>query len=168
MSAPLSHTQKRYLSQLSDKAFARASAEADGQYFYDDLPATKAREQYRHDQVVQACGKIGLRCCSQDDYKLVEAHFLHLVGEDGKALNAHVQAATEPVRVAQSVLRRELAAARLDWAYAEKICRQQNQGQPISQVAERRVWNLVYTVRNRGNARKRANNPQPSTLEQAA
>lgn len=154
MSAPLSHLQKRLLSQLSDRAFACVSAESDGQYFYDDLPATKAREQFRHDQVVKACGKIGLRCCSQEDYKLVEAHFLNLCGETGKALNAHVRAVTEPRRQAEAVLNRELVAGGFNLSYAAAICQRQFRC-TLADATEKQLWNLVYTVRNRAAARRR-------------
>ena len=161
MSAPLSHKQKRLLSQLSDRAFDRASAEADGQYFYDDLPATTARAQFRHDQVAKACGKLGLRCCGQDDYKLVEAHFLNLLGETGRALNAHLAAATESRRVIE---RKILDACRefgFGVSYADKICRAQNKGLGLQDVDEKRLWNIFYTVRNRGLARKQTTK-QPS------
>jgi len=144
MSAPLNHNQKRYLSQLARKAWELADREVG------------TAEEFRHAEVARASGKAGLRCCSQDDYKRVEAHFLDLCGETQKAFNAHVRAETEPRRQAEAVLRRELARFALTWNYAEAICRNQNRGAVISEVSERRIWNLVYTIRNRGHARKQA------------
>lgn len=152
--SPLSHNQKRYLSQLSNRAFDRAAADADGQSFYDDFPSTRAREQFRHDEVAKACGKIGLRCCSQQDYKRVEAHFLNLLGEPGRAFNAHVRAETEAVRQAEAVLRRECQRFGFDLSYPAAICARQFRV-TLADASEKQLWNLVYTVRNRGNARQR-------------
>ena len=154
MAAPLNHDQKRYLSQLSDRAFDRLSAEADGQYFYDDLPATKAREQFRHDQVIKACGKIGLRCCSQDDYLRVKAHFLDLLGESGAAMNAHVRAETEGRRVVLHKIREACRQFGFTLGYAESICRQRANGLGLDESDEKKLWTVFYTVRNRGLARQ--------------
>lgn len=163
MAAPLSHSQKRYLSQLSDRAFDRQSAEADGQYFYDDLPATKAREQFRHDEVVKACSKIGLRCCSQEDYKIVEAHFLNLLGETGKAMNALLAAQTEERRTVLTKIREACQQFGFTLGYAESICRQRAGGQGLDQADVKKLWTTFYTVRNRGLAKRQAaagNHPQ--------
>jgi hypothetical protein len=154
MAAPLSHDQKRYLSQLSDRAFDRLSAEADGQYFYDDLPATKARQQFRHDQVVKACGKIGLRCCSQDDYLRVKAHFLDLLGETGKALDAHVRAETEGLRVVTNKIHAACREFGFTLGYANKICQRFRVN--LDGATEKQLWTVFYTVRNRGLAKRRA------------
>lgn len=131
MSAPLTHGQKAYLAQLSDRAFNLLAAQArgrgedpaatlgaalDSQFgalglsLADLLPSaichlpfpqltpSAQREAFRHAHVAIATGKLGLRCCSQDDYKRVEAHFLDLLGETGKALNAHLRAETNSRR----------------------------------------------------------------------
>lgn len=143
MSAPLSHLQKRLLSQLARKAWELAEREVG------------TPEEFRHAEVARACGKLGLRCCSQEDYKRVEAHFLDLCGETGAALNAHLRAETEPRRQAEAVLRRELARVGLAYGYAEAICRAQNRGAAIAEVSERQIWHLVYTVRNRARNKER-------------
>lgn len=160
MAAPLNHDQKRYLSQLSDRAFDRLSAEADGHYFYDDLPATRAREQFRHDQVVKACGKIGLRCCSQDDYLRVKAHFLDLLGESGAAMNAHVRAEAEGLRVVTHKIHAACREFGLNLSYANTICRQRTHGLNLDQATEKQLWTVFYTVRNRGLAKRRAAQPE--------
>lgn len=149
MSAPLSHNQKRYLSQLARRAYQAAEREV----------GTEA--EFRQAEVARACGKRGLRCCSQDDYKRVEAHFFWLLGEDVKALNAHLRAETEPVRQAEAVLKRECARFGFDLGYPAAICQRQFHV-PLSEATDRQLWNLVYTVRNRGNARRKAA-VQPTT-----
>lgn len=154
MSAPLSHNQKRYLSQLSDRVFNQAAARARGR---GETPAedTKTRAEFRHQEVIKAAGKVGLRCCSQDDYKRVEAHFLALLGETGKAFNAHMRAETEPRRVAEAKVIEACERFGFRLAYAEAICRNQNHGAGLNDVPANRLWNIVYTINNRGRARLR-------------
>lgn len=156
MSAPLSHKQKRYLSQLSDRAFQRAAADAYARhdYFYEGVPTKQAHDDFRHSEVAQACGKAGLRCCSQDDYKLVEAHFLALLGRDVAAFNAGVRAATEPRRQAEAVLVRECERFGLRLSYAAAICRNVFKCS-LEDASPKQLFKVMYTIRNRGNARER-------------
>ena len=151
MSAPLSKVQKRYLSQLARRALnqVRALARGRGEEF------TATDDDWRHEEVIVACGKAGLRCCSQDDYKIVEAHFLERLGAHGAAFNAQVRAATEKRRQAEAVLCRELAAAGLRLGYAAAICERQNKC-TLFDATERQLWHLVYTVRNRAAAKRRS------------
>lgn len=150
MSAPLSNYQKRHLSQLARRALnhTRALARGRGEEF------NVTEEDYRHEQVIEACGKHGLRCCSQDDYKAVEAHLLDKLGQHGPAFNAQVRAATEKRRVAEFKLDAELKAAGLHVNYANAICQRQFNC-TIFDATERQLWNLVYTVRNRAAAKRR-------------
>lgn len=151
----LSHTQKRILSQLSDRAFdkAAAAARARGEEVAD---TTAARAEYRHQQVALATGKLGLRCCGQDDYKPAEAHFLTLLGEHGRAVQAQVRAATNPRRVIEFKIIEACKEANVRLAYAEAICRAQNRGAGLAEVPPGRLWNIFYTIRNRGRARRQA------------
>ena len=172
MSAPLSKGQKRYLSQLAGQAFSRhlENARAAGQYTEaDGLPRSVAEEQFRHREVAQASGKAGLRCCSQDDYKLVEGHFLELLGLHGAAFNAQVRAATETRRLIEHKITEACREFGFSLAYANKICCAQNHGNGLDAVDEKKLWNIFYTIRNRGLARKKAlqSAPQPQTEELA-
>ena len=99
MSAKLTNDQKRYLSQLSDRAFRflGAKARGRGEPWPDDTTANLAA--FRHAEVAKATGKLGLRCCSQDDYASIKAHFLNLLNEPGKAFTAHVAGANNDHRV---------------------------------------------------------------------
>jgi len=112
----LSKKQKAYLAQLAGEAFAKRPAIVGGADDGIDVNAWRQRE------VGKACGKLGLRCCSQMDYKLVEAHFLRLLGRERRAEAAFVAAATEPRRHAEGQV---MAACRLygfRLGYAESIC----------------------------------------------
>jgi len=155
MSAPLSKDQKRYLSQLATRAFARDCALARGRQESPDS-STKASDDYRRAQVALATGKLGLRCCSQDDYKLVEGHFLELLGHHGAAFNAQVKAATESRRVIEHKIVKACEEFGFSLSYANKICTAQNHGAGLDVVDEKKLWQIFYTIRNRGAARRRA------------
>jgi hypothetical protein len=171
MSAPLTNHQKAYLAQLAARAQNRLAALARGCEPHGPMAADACvltPEAWRHSEVARACGKAGLRCCSQDDFKRVEAHFLHLLGEDGRALNAHVQAETEPRRVAEWKLVQACQEFGFHLAYAEAICRRQHHGAGLGEVGVKAIWQLVYTVRNRGRAKLKLGKQKAETEAQHA
>lgn len=139
----LTNEQKRRLAGMFRAAWEK-DPEADG------IDA----DHYRREQVAAAVGKDGLRCCTQLDYARLMAHALHLVGEDGAALEWHLRAETEPKRQAEAVLQRELGRAGLKLEYASAICRRQYRCE-IADASPKQIWGLVYTVRNRGAAKSR-------------
>lgn len=151
MSAPLSKDQKRYLSQLSRKAWLKAGPELDG----------IAADDFRRQEVAKAIGKLGLRCCDQNDYKLVEGHFLELLGRHGAAFNAQMKAATETKRLAMHKITEACQEFGFHLSYPDKICRAQNHGHGLDEIEEKALWRIFYTVRNRGLARQK---PKPLTL----
>lgn len=163
MSAPLSNRQKGILCQLSERAFNKlgALARGRGETFYAGPDQKLEREKFRHAEVAKACGKNGLRCCSQSDYKIVEAHFLELLGEHGRAFNAQVRAATEERRLIEHKIVEACNEFGYNIGYADTICRNQNHGKGIEEIdtasAEglKRLWQVFFTVRNRGIARQR-------------
>jgi hypothetical protein len=168
----LSKTQKAILAQLARRAFNLAGARARGSAVgrvpspggAPDLQSalvaltitgtSAAFEQWRHEHVALACGKAGLRCCDQQDYKRVEAHFLELLGESGKAMNSLVRAETEPKRQAETVLAREMRQFGFSAPYVATICRTQFKCD-VEDATTGQLWKLVYTIRNRGNAKRR-------------
>jgi hypothetical protein len=149
----LTNRQKAYLSRLAAAAYVRLHGEATAR-------DPRVVEEFRHAQVAAACGKAGLRCCSQTDYKLVEARLLDLNGWHAAAFNAGVSAATEKRRQAEAVLVAECDKAGLHLAYAESICRNIYKC-PLSDASDRQIWNLIYTVRNRSRARRLKAPSQP-------
>lgn len=157
MSAPLANSQKRFLSQLSDRAFRflGAKARGRGEPWPEDITANLAA--FRHGEVAKACGKLGLRCCSQDDFALVKAHFLHLLGEDGRALKAHVHGVNNDERIAEWKLMeaiKDAAAVGIDRRYAEAICKRQY-GCTIIEASAKQKWNLMFTIKNRARAKRK-------------
>ena len=170
MSAPLTNDQKRYLSQLATRAFNRQTAMARGSLqtatgqtaiIPPGMSYSAAVDEYRRVQVIAACGKAGLRCCDQNDYKLVEGHFQELLGNSGAAFNAQVRAATETRRLVEFKITAACEEFGFSVSYANKICTAQNHGRTLEQVEEKQLWNVFYTIRNRGNARKRVTQQNP-------
>jgi uncharacterized protein YifE (UPF0438 family) len=139
MSAPLSNRQKFYLSSLARRAWAKLGPELDGM----------DEDDFRHDQVARACGKLGLRCCSQDDYRLVEAHLLDRRGESGRAMKSLVQGQSNPRRIAEYKLHQACRDAGVDIAYADRICRAMFKCAVADATADQ-LWKLTFTVKNRG------------------
>ena len=141
MSAPLSNRQKRDLSLLAARAYKKALADSDGSLTLDEAA-------FRHHEIGAACGKLGLRCCSQDDYKIIEAHFLNLLGESGRALTALVRHQTNPRRVAEYKLVQACEAAGVNLGYAAAICRNMFKCE-LDDAGADQIWKLTFTVKNR-------------------
>lgn len=169
MSAPLNNDQKRYLAQLARRAWNLACARArgagevlpeDGERFAD--PLLNDHDAWRHHQVAAACGKLGLRCCSQDDYGAVKAHFLNLLGQPDRALNADVHGGKEANdrRIVEWKILQECKRLGLQVSYAEAICRAQNRGKGITEIdhgplGTKRLWAVLFTIRNRAAKKKK-------------
>jgi hypothetical protein len=154
VSAPLSNFQKEILSKMSRRAFARMGALARGRGEEWPEGNTADHQAFRHDQVSRACQKRGLRCCSQDDYPRIKAHFQQLLGEDGRAFNTLVRGENNGRRIAEHKLAEEMQKAGIGPAYVEKICMTQNKCR-VLEASEKQLWHLMYTVRNRAAAKKR-------------
>lgn len=145
MASPLTNSQKRYLSQLAERAYRLFAARARGRGEESDM-RTKAIEAYRHAEVIKAVAKAGLRCCSQDDYGAVKAHFLHLLGEDGQAMKAHVHAQSNGRRVVEFKILEVLKALGKPAAYANAICRQMFGGLGLIDASEKQLWKIFYAL----------------------
>lgn len=171
----LTKGQKAYLAQLAERAFNLASARLRGeggearlaQYanaiMAPDretalelllLSGTKpARDVWRHEQVANACGKAGLTCCSQLNYKTVEGHFLDLINRPAAAFNAHVRSASEELRQARFNVDKACRDNGYEIGYGRSLCVR------IHKVnfdeADAGVLRMVmFTVINHGKAKK--------------
>lgn len=153
MASPLTNDQKQTLAILARRAFDFAGAKARGRG--EPWNGDSAHfEEWRHEHVAKACGKVGLRCCTQLDFRAVRSHFNDLLGNTRAAFNDALAAETEPLRQAQAVLVRELKAAGLRIDYALAICRNQFKC-ALDDANAKQVWSLVYTVRNRAAKKRR-------------
>ena len=143
MSAALTNRQKRYLAQLARRALAAAS----GAVAKCGCPVDNATA-WRHCQVIKATGRHGLRCCTQDDYGPLKAHFLNLLGEPGQALRADLRQLTNPMRVILWKIRRRCQDYGIGLDKAEGICRQMTHGLSLHQVeTEATLWNIYFKLR---------------------
>jgi hypothetical protein len=148
MGAPFSNKQKAELAQLARRAYGIACER-------DAVPDGMTMEDWRHREVASASGKLGLRCCGQEDYLPVRAHFLEMVGETGEAFATHVRAVTDARRTAEFKLVQACEEFGYRLSYADAICRRQNRGLGLDQVGEKTLWRLVFTIRNRGFSQRR-------------
>ena len=126
MSAALTNEQKYKLSKMAAEAMILEKAKALGRG--EEWPWARDGDAWRRAEVAKACGKMGLRCCSQDDFGAVKGHFLNLKGETGRAFKALVHGdpvANERRQLEHNILR-HCAALGKDITYANSICRRQN------------------------------------------
>lgn len=117
----LSKLQKRQVVLLARRAWRQHCA-----YLRADTgPGAPLPEfdTWRHDHVHRACGKLGLRLCIQSDYPAVMAHFLHLLGEDGAALEWMMRANQDPRQQAWIALEYFIRKWRLPCDYVSNTCR---------------------------------------------
>lgn len=126
---------------------ARARGEA-----WDDSAA--AFEVWRHDQVMAAVGKPGLRACCNDDYSALQAHFNDLAGKTGAAFEHHVRAQNEKRRQLEHELVRIMEQGGLDAAYVDAIARAQFKCSTMD-CDDKQLTRLLYTIKNRARARTR-------------
>lgn len=152
MSAPLTNVQKRTLAQLARRAGGLLAAQARGR---GAEPDWKTEEEFRHREVIKATGKAGLRCCTQSDYSAVKGHFLELLGHHAAAFNAQVRSATEERRQIEWKITQACKEFGFHLSYADKICRAQNKGAGLDTVDDKKLWNIFFTLRNRGRSKTR-------------
>ena len=145
MAAPLTNRQKGYLAMLAKRAFVKAGLNSQS-----PIANSLAEEKWRHDQVAIACGRLGLRCCSQDHYGAVKGHFLSLLGESGQALRADVRGRPEvnELRVVSWKIIQRCREYGIPISKADGICRQMTRGVGLQEVEEARtLWNVFFKLR---------------------
>ncbi len=142
---PLANVQKAELSILAREAFEQRGGEC----------KLGPADDWRRDQVHIATGKHGLTACEQRDYLSIKAHFLALKGDTGRAMNAHLASEAEPRRIAAFKLMEAIKANNLTLGYAEAISRRQFK-HTVAECSAKQLWNLTYTINNRGGAKRRA------------
>jgi len=143
MAAPLTKRQKYYLVTLARQAF---EGECRRKNVEGRIPG--AEEKFRHEAVAKACGKRGLRCCSQDDYGYVKAHLQGLLGAEGAAVRSYVRQATNERRVVEWKIVKRCEEYGIPLAKAEGICRQMTRGRGLQEVEETAtLWNVFFKLR---------------------
>ena len=153
-STPLGNGQKARLCILARRAWEQLAA-VSGQ------PSAVSFDDWRREQQAAACGKRSLRLATQNDYLLIRARFLDLLGESGEAFEDLVRQQSEGRRLAWNKLETACKERGLALAYPDAICRTEYKC-GLEDATEQQLWRLVYTVRNRrkvGQASRLSNHP---------
>lgn len=140
---PLSNRQKWRLSDLAEEAWLHLGQRG--------LLEGEALMAFRH-RIAIGCTGRRISEASQSDYKTLEAKFLALRGESGRAFEAALQSETEPLRIAHHKLCVELRTQGLQPGYAESIARSIFK-RSLGGLTTKEVWKVYFTVRNRGHAK---------------
>jgi len=143
---PLTNPQKSALIRVALAGYGRFVHEckAQGRGHWD------AFNLWRHTQVRVAVERDGFTDCGQEHYCYLQAHFLRLAGEDGKAMSWLVKAGTEARRKAEFALRREMTAAGVGPDYVEEIAADRFGGKKVEECDAAELVRLSQTVkRNR-------------------
>lgn len=142
-SAPLSRCQKWRLSDLAEDAWLHLGQR--------DQLGGECLEDFRRRIAVEVCGR-RISAASNGDYKALEARFLVIRGESGRAFQSALKSETEGIRIAHHKLSIELRAQGLQPGYAETIARAIFK-RGLADLHTKEVWKVFYTIRNRGNAK---------------
>jgi hypothetical protein len=114
-------------------------------------------DRWRREQQQRATGLVSLCDADQRHWPALQAAFLDLNGESGRAFAVLVAPDLREQRKALAVLERNcLAAGQAFPAYPSAICRQQYKC-TLEEASPKQLWRLVFTVRNR---RKKAAQPE--------
>lgn len=132
---------------MAERAYRLAAARARGQGDEWDM-ATKVVAEWRRTEVAHACGKLGLRCCSQDDYGAVKAHFENLLGEPGRALKTlvHGDPDANKRRQVEWKIAQVCAAIGKPSTYALGICRQRYHGLHLFDATVHQLWGVYFVL----------------------
>lgn len=148
--APLTSEQRQKLAILARHAFERAM---EGHA----LPCP-CFDVWRHEQIRLCTERAGIRECRQEDYDVVKAHFLRLIGQPAMAQRMQDRADVEPRRQALGKLRNECAAAAdvIDHAeaYVAAIARARFKTRAIDDLNEKQIWGLVFDLRRNAQRRR--------------
>lgn len=148
--APLSNEQRQELARLALRAYAHAyPSPSQPRPLFDD---------WRHEQVKIACERDGLRQAHQEDYALVKAHLLRIVGQGAQANRMEDRAQLEQRRVALHKLGQECKAAadviENGLSYVRSIARARYHGAGLDALNEKQIWGLIFDLRRNAQRRR--------------
>ena len=143
--APIGSRERQELALLARQAYRKAME--------------AGFDAWRHQQVKICCERDGLREARHEDYALIKAHFLRIIGNGPAADRQMDRAQLEPRRVALHKLGEECTAAAdvisnaLD--YAKAIGRKRYHGAALDDLSERQIWGLVFDLRRNAQRRRK-------------
>ncbi len=162
--AGLSKEQKAKVCRMAQEAWRRlgepmfADQEADGVPDFLRMSRSLAFETWRQLEQERVTGKQSLRAMGQGEFCLLMAHFAQIAEDFDAARYWGERAANDGKRRALWHLEKELerAAPALGHAqrYAAAVAEDKFGTSRLSELSEKQVWELVFTIR-RAAARKR-------------
>jgi uncharacterized protein YifE (UPF0438 family) len=148
--APICAEEKRTLAILCRRAWDKLGKP--GESF----------DAWRHQQVLQCVERSGLRQCRHEDFNLVKAQMLRILGQAEQADRADLRAVTERRRQALAKLHRECAAAAYierPMDYVRAIAKSKFRTADIeADLAENQIWQLIFHLRKADSRRRQAGN----------
>ncbi len=136
----LSQTQIIKLILMARKAYEHAGSRA-----AEPLPDFNT---WRHEQVLIACGRPGLRDAENKHYSAIASRFASLAGEEGQAFEHQLRDQTNERRQLEWSLVRELERAALPQSFAEAISRDRWGGH-VSDLTVEQLKMCLMTVKAR-------------------
>lgn len=115
-------------------------------------------EAWRREVQRDRFGLSSLTAATQAQYADIKAHFEALAGNVGEAYETARRGLDNLRRVARWNLNKALRESGLALPYVSAICKSQFHCS-LEDASTKQLWNLVYTVRNRGAARRKKNEP---------
>jgi hypothetical protein len=139
--APLSDAQKATICMRAREAFDAIQPE--GVSFVD----------WRRDQQISAVNCESLTECHNEDYKVLIAHFKNLIpSQAGEALNAILEAESDPRRQALAVLRKECKAAEDIFPKGMEYVRgflRNRRNCSLENADKKAIWHGIFTLRKK-------------------
>ena len=142
--------------------------------------------EWRHSQCKLAtaghpAGQItGLTSATREHYNTLLAHFAGLAGEDVASFRATMRSgpakyragadgdSQEDIRQALAVVKSTMTSTGYGWPYVATTIKGKYQATTLEQLTRQQLWQLVYTLRNRANARDGKGDPANRNKRQKA
>ena len=126
---------------------------------------TATRTAWRREQQALAVGISSLCSCTQTHYGALKAHFQALAGKLDRALDTHLHHQANAKRQAYYLVLDACRRGGLHPGYANAICKRQYRCE-LSEASEPQLKRILYTVRNRANAKtNKAVKAQPASAD---
>jgi hypothetical protein len=152
MPSPLSNVQKRDISIAARRAYDAWPEREAFEAINSEMSRTACFDAWRHVEAGKAVGIQSLREMTQAHFNRVLAHFEALAGDTAGADRRRARDHDNDRRIALHKLKQACQEADVGLTYAASICRSQYRC-ALDEATAKQLWNLFYTVRNRGKAK---------------
>ena len=161
----LSREQKKRICMLARRVWSKMPDDAKSQYRDADggQSDTQAFELWRHGQQSAAVGKLNLTASDNDEFCILMAHFALLSGDSQTASKWLMRFASEERRRVFWLIRNACTTGIEFPKYPDAIARAQFQCR-IWHCSIRQLFNILSTVRNRVNEKRKKENPLQMNL----